>query len=71
MKCGREKGGHREHELGACPSYPEFGKQCARVAGTMCEDKMHGLFAAKLLSCLKCDFYNSHYYERKLGVKYE
>jgi hypothetical protein len=69
MQCGREAGGRREEELGTCPAYPDHGKQCARVAGTMCEDRLQGFFARKILTCLKCDFYNSLHYERSLSLR--
>ncbi len=64
MKCGREKNGHRESELGTCPAYPSHGVHCARVAGTMCGGQIQGTFAVKLASCLKCDFYKSSHYDR-------
>lgn len=64
MKCGREKGGTKADELGVCPAYPDHGRHCARVAGTLCNGKVQGMFALKLASCLKCDFYNSVHYDR-------
>jgi len=45
-----------------CPAYPDHGITCARVAGTLCEGKVQGLFAMKLADCLQCDFYRSPYY---------
>lgn len=65
MKCGREEGGKKTGELGVCPAYPKHGKHCARVAGTFCGGKVQGIFAQKLLNCMKCDFYNSPHYDRK------
>ena len=62
-KCGREKGGVNEKELGQCPAYPDNGKHCARVAGTFCGGAVQGTFAMKLANCLKCDFYNSKHYD--------
>lgn len=62
--CGREREGFRAEELGACPAYPDHGRHCARVAGTLCNGKVQGVFAVKLADCLRCDFYNSHYYDR-------
>lgn len=64
-KCGREKGGPKEKELGSCPASPEHGKHCARVAGTLCGGQVQGIFATKLANCLKCDFYMSAHYDRK------
>lgn len=51
-------------ENNTCPAYPSFGKNCARVTGTLCTGQIHGSFAVKLGSCLKCDFYNSQHYDR-------
>jgi len=64
MSCGRQKGGAKEEELGVCPAYPDHGKHCARIAGTICGGVVQGVFAAKLFNCLKCDFYNSEYYDK-------
>ena len=63
MKCGREFGGLKAYELGVCQAYPNDGKQCAIVAGTLCEGKVQGTYAMKIFDCVKCDFYNSGYYQ--------
>ena len=42
MKCGHELGGLKAHELGFCQAYPDYGKQCAKVAGTLCGGKFRG-----------------------------
>ena len=63
-KCGREKGGVNEKELGSCPAYPDNGKMCARVAGTFCGGRVQGTFATKLGNCMNCDFYLSPYYDK-------
>jgi hypothetical protein len=63
-ECGREKGGAREQELGLCPAYPEYGKSCARVAGTFCGGEVQGTFATKLPNCMQCDYYKSGHYEK-------
>jgi hypothetical protein len=63
-KCGREAGGLKTKELGACPAYPNDGRRCARVAGTLCGGKVQGSFAMKVVNCMKCDFYLSGNYER-------
>ncbi|VVB94886.1 Sensory rhodopsin II transducer [uncultured archaeon] len=57
MKCGREKGGSKAGELGICPSYPEKGKECWKVAGTFCGGKVQGTQAQKHDTCLVCDWY--------------
>ena len=36
-KCGREKHGVKEKELGRCPAFPDHGKHCARVQGRFAE----------------------------------
>jgi hypothetical protein len=63
-KCGREDGGAKIEELGACPATPENGKHCARVAGTLCGGEVQGTFAMKLSNCMLCDFYNSPHYDK-------
>ncbi len=65
-KCGREKGGAKEKELGACPAYPATGNKCARTTGTLCGNKVQGTFAMKLASCMSCDFYKSPYYDKSV-----
>lgn len=64
MKCGREGGGLNVREFGSCSAYPNQGKHCARVTGTLCSGKIQGTFAVKIASCLKCDFYTSNHYDR-------
>jgi len=67
-KCGRQPGGPKVAELGICPAASERrtngvnsgvngGRACWFVAGTLCEGKVQGTFAAKLSSCTECDFY--------------
>ncbi len=63
-KCEREAGGIKAKELGVCPAYPHHGKRCAQVAGTLCEGKVHGIFAMKILNCIECDFFQSRHYDR-------
>ncbi|XOF35130.1 MAG: two-CW domain-containing protein [Candidatus Electrothrix sp. YB6] len=67
-QCGREEGGVHAEEKGVCPAYPDHGKHCAHIAGTLCGGKVQGEFVMKLLSCMKCDFYQSKYYDRSYGV---
>lgn len=68
-KCGREKGGAKEKEFGVCPAYPDHGRHCARVEGTLCKDQVQGQFAEKLADCMKCDFYKSEHYDKTYGKK--
>jgi hypothetical protein len=64
MNCGRQKAGEKAGELGVCPAYPDHGKHCARLAGTLCGGAVQGVFAAKLSTCLRCDFYRSEHYDK-------
>ena len=66
-KCGREEGGSKAKELGVCPAYPDYGQQCARVAGTLCGGTIQGTFAVKLGGCQKCEFYRSEHYDVTYG----
>ena len=65
-KCGREACGLRAAELGVCPAYPNHGRSCAVVAGTLCGGKVQGSFAMKLVNCMKCDFWRSPNYDRSV-----
>ncbi len=49
-KCGKDK-------TGDCPAYPNGGKVCYLLAGTMCEGEIQGIYAIKIGSCRECDFY--------------
>lgn len=66
--CGRYPGGPRISELGVCPAATEMrgngmnggsngGRACWAIAGTPCGGKVQGVFAAKLINCITCDFY--------------
>lgn len=67
-QCGREPGGCQTASLGECPAAKDpknegvhegkkAGRACWVVSGTLCEGTVQGSFAAKLNSCLDCDFY--------------
>ena len=60
--CGREAGGAKTAEFGVCPAYPDHGRECASLAGTLCGGKVQGSFAQKLNNCVKCEFYKSDHY---------
>ena len=68
-KCGREAGGAKAEELGVCPAYPNYGKQCARITGTICDSTVQGPESMKLFYCVKCDFYWSEYYDRNYTLE--
>ncbi len=68
MQCGREPGGARADELGACPAAVDTsfdginsgengGRICWAVAGTFCGGGIQGTFAEKRKSCVRCDFF--------------
>ena len=56
-KCGREAGGAKADELGVCKAFPNGGRECWVLAGTLCGGKVQGTFAEKLGNCQKCEFY--------------
>ncbi|HYW80337.1 MAG TPA: hypothetical protein VE890_12205 [Thermoguttaceae bacterium] len=62
-KCGREEGGAKSAEFGVCPAFPNNGKSCAEIAGTLCGGVVQGTFAEKEANCMTCDFFNSENYE--------
>jgi hypothetical protein len=64
-KCGREPGGTTVDELGVCPAYPDHGRHCAKVAGTLCGGQVQGVYASKLVNCMDCDFYQTGHYDKK------
>ncbi|MBU0483022.1 MAG: hypothetical protein KKB30_00730 [Proteobacteria bacterium] len=68
-KCGREPGGAKVDDLGVCLAAIEQrtdglnqgqmgGRVCWAISGTLCRGKVQGIFAAKLTSCLRCDFFH-------------
>ncbi len=63
-KCGREKGGAKEKEMGICPAWPDHGFSCAGVTGTFCGGQVQETFAKKIGNCAKCDFFKSASYRR-------
>ncbi len=67
-QCERHSGGEKVVELGVCPAATELkhdgknngkdgGRYCWKIAGTLCEGKVQGTYAAKLMDCVRCDFY--------------
>ena len=64
MECGREGKGVKAKELGVCPAYPDHGKHCACIVGTLCGGRVQAPFAMKLGSCIQCQFYKSEHYDR-------
>jgi len=66
--CGREAGGVNAAQLGVCPAYPDHGRGCAAVAGTLCGGKVQGSLAQKLGNCMQCNFYQSENYEHRAAA---
>ena len=54
MRCGVEKS---ENAATTCPAFPNYGRICWSVAGTMSDTKVHCSVAEKLGDCRKCPFY--------------
>ncbi|OQX26959.1 MAG: hypothetical protein BWK80_07765 [Desulfobacteraceae bacterium IS3] len=49
LKCGKEK---------ECPAYPNFGKTCFSVKGTLCNGRKQGGYLEKANECRdRCSFY--------------
>ena len=68
QQCGRQLGGHREHEMGPCPASIEqslqgshsgdaAGRACWVVPGTFCEGCTQGTWEEKRRECVKCSFF--------------
>ncbi len=54
MRCGVEKSGNAAER---CPAFPNYGRICWCVAGTLSETKVHCPVAGKIGDCRKCTFY--------------
>ena len=79
-KCGRQPGGSRVSDLGACPASTAAkadglnggrngGRICWALTGTLCGGKVQGTFAQKLANCMECEFYRLVQTEQGKGVK--
>ena len=67
MRCGRQPGGEKVHELGVCPVTTNeeldgahgglgAGRACWAVVGSLCGGRIQGTYAEKLQDCRKCEF---------------
>lgn len=67
-KCGREPGGAKALEFGACPAAIDSssdemndgkngGRLCWAIAGTFCGGLVQGEFAQKHASCMACEVF--------------
>jgi len=74
LRCGREPGGPREHELGPCPAASDAtcngmnggknaGRICWAATGTLCTGEVEGTFAQKIERCQSCSFFRRVKYE--------
>ena len=65
--CGRGPGGEHVTRLGLCPAAAEStadgtnggvngGRVCWTIAGTYCGGRLQGTYAAKMETCLRCEF---------------
>jgi len=54
MRCGVDTIGNAAEK---CPAYPNYGRICWSVAGTLSETKVHCTAAGKIGDCRKCTFY--------------
>lgn len=54
MRCGVDK---IENAAERCPAFPNYGRICWSVAGTLSETKVHCTVAEKIGDCHKCPFY--------------
>jgi c-di-GMP-binding flagellar brake protein YcgR len=79
-KCGREPGGDKVSEFGICPVALEdrtdgvnngkhAGRACWIIGGTFCGGKIQGTSAAKIDTCMNCDFYKVVLDEEKLNFQ--
>jgi signal transduction histidine kinase len=55
MHCGVEK---FKNAAERCPAFPNYGRICWSVAGTLSETKVHCAVAEKIGDCRKCTFYD-------------
>ena len=66
-QCGRGRNGHRAPGEKICPAATATkangvncgingGRVCWAIAGTLCGGRQQGNYAAKLETCLRCDF---------------
>lgn len=75
-RCGRQAGGPGITEMGVCPAATDerlngvngginCGRACWVVAGTLCGGKSQGTYAAKMDTCLSCEFYKRVYEDER------
>ena len=78
LRCGREPGGDKIDGKGPCPaavdeeangvnSGTNGGRVCWAISGTFCGMQVAGSAAARLISCLSCDFFTQVLQEEGLA----
>jgi hypothetical protein len=78
LDCGREPGGANVDEKGPCPAAVDAdadgvnsgtngGRVCWAISGTFCGSRAAGSLAARLISCLTCDFFTQVLQEEGLA----
>jgi hypothetical protein len=67
MNCGREMAGEKAAELGVCPAWPNHGRVCAHVIGTLCGGQVEGCCAATISDCRDCDFFKGDNYDSEMA----
>lgn len=63
-KCGRQMGGAEATNHGVCAAWPDNGKRCAFVVGTMSQNK-NAIRHNDVPSCWVCDYYRSGHHLRQ------
>jgi len=67
-RCGRGLNGGRDSSRGVCPTATakkadgvhggrNGGRVCWAIAGTLCDGRVAGTYAAKIATCAACDFH--------------
>ena len=41
-----------------CPAFPDFGKICFSIEGTLCGGDVQGKYTEKIQRCRECEFYD-------------
>jgi methyl-accepting chemotaxis protein len=49
----------KEELKNICPAYPDKGKDCWKVTGTMCKGIQQGTKEKKIHQCNMCNYYKS------------
>lgn len=70
INCGREIGGKLGEKGDVCPAAnPLEGRACWVVSGTLCNGKVQGSFAQKIIDCRKCHFFKTILEEHRTNYR--